>query len=156
ASAASADKLRALGERTHDPLADQIRTDIDQLRTQADAVRALLPAGPIQAAAVGSCLTGVSALGSVAILPSAASTVYKGGEAYGVNAYTEDGQALGFFYSGPTPTSQQLSVSNQGGSRFSVSAPAEAKPEQYTIRFFRANDPRGVPLDPPFVINVAA
>lgn len=153
---AASGNLPAIAQGVHDPLADTIRADIESLKVQADVVRALLPATPIQASTVGSCLSEIPALGSVVVLPSPTITVYKGGDAFGVNAYTEDGQALAFVYSGPTPTSQQLSVSNQGGSRYSVSAPADAKSDQYTIRFFRANDPKSVPLDPPLLINVAA
>jgi hypothetical protein len=153
---ASDNKLKALGQLSHEPMADQIRTGIDQLRVQADAVRALLPASPIRAASVGSCLTDIAAVGSVTILPSATITVVPGGDTYGLNAFTEDGQALVFNYSGPTPTSQQLSASSQGGSRFNVSAPSDARPGQYAIRFCRANDLKCLPLDPPLVINVAA
>lgn len=153
-AAAAAQKLKALGQGTHDQLADQIQTDIAELRAQTDVVRMLLPSGRIRGATVRSCLSEISALGSVVILPSPAITVHPGGDPFGVNAYVDDGQALAFFYSGVTPSSQQLSMSSQGGGRFSVSAPADARPEQYTIRFFRASDPKGLPLDPPLLVKV--
>lgn len=152
--AAAAEKLKALAQGTHDGLADQIQTDIAALRAQADVVRTLLPSSAIRGATVRSCLSEISALGTVVILPSPAITVQPGGDPFGVNAYVEDGQALAFFYSGVTPSSQQLSMSSQGGSRFSVSAPTNAKPEQYTIRFFRASDPKSLPLDPPLLVKV--
>ena len=152
AAAASTPSAVTQGE---DVVAVQLRADLAELYRVVTLAKTLIPASTaIPSITVASCLSSFAPQGNVILEPNDALNLTIGGDSLGFLAYTEARQQLAYDFLGATPQAKDLSVSNQGGSKFSVAAPPGSKAGQYTLYFYRTDDKDKIPLKPTLQVNV--